>query len=171
MAEPRGSIFTKKAAEKLRSPDDLDKYVRVSNPSLWAIFTACALLVAGLLAWAIFGSISTNVTTRATYMEDGTVVCFLPYDQAIQLTVGDTANVGGERMAVGGFSDVPLSLDEARSLLGNDFLTSSLVTDDWVYAVLLEGDGHYDFKVGYPIQAAITTETISPISFILGGQA
>lgn len=170
MAGPAGSVFNKKAAEKLRSPDDLDKYVRVTNPSVWAIIVACALLIAGLLAWAIFGSITTNVTTKGTILEDKTVVCFLPYEQAITLKVGDEATVGNEQMTVGGFSQFPLSRDEAKEVLGSDFLTSALVTDDWVYAVKLDGDEDYDFEVGYPINVAITTETISPITFLLGNR-
>ena len=32
MAEQTRTIFNQRAAEKLRSPDDLDKYVRVTNP-------------------------------------------------------------------------------------------------------------------------------------------
>ena len=170
MAEATSSVFNKKATEKLRSPDDLDKYVRVTNPSVWAVIIACALLIAGLLAWAIFGSITTNVITKGTYLEDETVVCFLPYEQAVTLNVGDEATVGGEQMTVGGFSKLPLSRDEAKEVLGSDFLTSALVADDWVYAVRLDGDGDYDFEVGYPINVAITTETISPISFLLGSR-
>ena len=170
MTEVTGSVFNKKATEKLRSPDDLDKYVRVTNPSIWAIIAACALLIAGLLAWAVFGSITTNVTTKGTYLEDKTVVCFLPYEQAITLKVGDEATVGNEQMTVGGFSGLPLSRDEAKEALGSDFLTSALVTEDWVYAVRLDGDQNYDFEVGYPINVAITTETISPISFLLGSR-
>ena len=171
MADVNSSIFNKKATEKLRSPDDLDKFVRVTNPSVWAVIAACALLVAGLLAWAFFGSISTNITTKGTILEDKTVVCFLPYEQAIQLTIGDEANVGGEQMTVSGFGRLPISRDEAKEILGSEFLTSALVSDDWVYAVKFDGDNNYDFEVGYPINVAITTETISPISFVLGGMS
>ena len=171
MAEPTGSIFNKKATEKLRSPDDLDKYVRVTNASVWAIIAAFSLLIAGLLAWAVFGSISTNVTTKGTYLQDGDVVCFLPYDQAITVSVGNEANVGGEQMTVASLSGLPLSRDEAKDVLGSDFLTSSLVSDDWIYVVKFNGDGDYDFEVGYPIQVSITTETIAPISFVLGGKS
>lgn len=61
MAQPERSIFNEKAASKLRSPDDLDKYVRVTNPSMWAILVACIALLAGLFSWAFFGSVSASV--------------------------------------------------------------------------------------------------------------
>ena len=37
MADEQNSIFTKKASDKLRSPDDLNEYVRVTNPSVWVV--------------------------------------------------------------------------------------------------------------------------------------
>lgn len=32
MAEAKRNLFTKKATDKLQSPDDLDKFVQVANP-------------------------------------------------------------------------------------------------------------------------------------------
>jgi hypothetical protein len=56
VAEADNSIFTKKATDKLRSPDDLDEYVRVTNPSVWVVLAACIVLLVGLFAWAVFGT-------------------------------------------------------------------------------------------------------------------
>ena len=61
MADAKTSIFNKRATEKLRSPDDLDKYVRVTSPSVWVILAACIILIVGLLAWGLFGAVTTNV--------------------------------------------------------------------------------------------------------------
>lgn len=44
MADEQSNIFTKKASDRLRSPDDLDEYVRVTNPSVWIVLAACAML-------------------------------------------------------------------------------------------------------------------------------
>ena len=48
MPEETKELFTKKATEKLRSPDDLDEYVRVTNPSIWVVLAACISLMVGL---------------------------------------------------------------------------------------------------------------------------
>ena len=52
MANDRNNRFREKASKKLRSPDDLDEYVRVTNPSVWVVLAACATLMIGLFAWA-----------------------------------------------------------------------------------------------------------------------
>ena len=49
--EKNNSVFTKKATDKLRSPDDLDEYVRVTYPNVWIVLAACAILVIGLFAF------------------------------------------------------------------------------------------------------------------------
>lgn len=41
MANETSGLFTEKVAKKLRSPDDLDEYVRVTNPSIWVVLAAC----------------------------------------------------------------------------------------------------------------------------------
>ena len=44
MAEDKGAeLFTEKARNKLRSPDDLNGYVRVVNPSGWIVLAICAI--------------------------------------------------------------------------------------------------------------------------------
>ena len=60
------SIFSKKAMKKLRSPDDMEKYLRITNPGMWLILGACAALLIGLLVWAFFGSVFTTVSAMCT---------------------------------------------------------------------------------------------------------
>ena len=167
MAEAAGSIFNEKAAEKLRSPDDLDKYVRVTNPSVWAVVGACAALLFGLLAWGAFGAVSTSVGATGAFV-DGTAMCFLSAEEAAKVHAGDAANVSGERMSVAQVSAVPLSRDEAHAELGSDYLASTLVEGDWAYQVTFDGDGDYAFDPGVPLTVTITVERVSPISLVLG---
>ena len=170
MAEATSSMFTKKASEKLRSPDDLDEYVRVTHPSVWVMLAACVTLMIGLFAWGIFGSAETSVGAMGTYV-NGKTVCFLSADRASKIHVGDVANVDGELMKVESCSAVPVSLLEARDIVGSDYLVSTLVEGDWTYVVRLTGDGTYDFAEGIPLTVNITTERIAPISLILGDMA
>ena len=167
MAEAAGSIFNEKAAEKLRSPDDLDKYVRVTNPSAWAIVGACAALLLGLLAWGVFGAVTTSVSATGAFV-DGVAMCFLPAEDAAKVHVGDAANVAGEQMSVSEVSAVPLSLSEAHEELGSDYLASALVSGDWAYQIAFSGDGDYSFASGVPLAVTITVERVSPISLVLG---
>lgn len=170
MADATSSIFNKKATEKLRSPDDLDKYVRVTNPSVWVVLAACIALLFGLLAWGIFGTAATNVTTTATKINSG-VVCFLETEDVAKVHPGDSALVNGEHMTVANVAATPLSRDEVGVLLGSDYLESVIVKSDWTYPVTFEGEAAANFAEQVPLQAAITVDRIAPISLVLGGNA
>lgn len=167
VAEAESSIFNKKATEKLRSPDDLDKYVQVTNPSIWVVFVACIALVVGLLAWGVFGSVTTSVSATGVRV-NGETMCFLTAEDAAKVHVGDAAHVGGEQMKVAAVATVPHSRDEAGKVLVNDYLVSSLVSGDWAYQIKFSGDAS-ELAEGVPLTVSITTERIAPISLILGG--
>ncbi|MBQ9001394.1 MAG: hypothetical protein IJ087_06035 [Eggerthellaceae bacterium] len=167
MPETARSIFNRRAEEKLRSSDDLDRYVRVTNPSAWAVIAALGLLLAGLLAWGVFGAVSTSVTATGARV-DGRTMCFLSAEDVTKVEVGDTASVGGVQLAVTEVARVPLSRDEARGVLGNDYLVSALVKGDWAYPVSFDDSRASDLEQGVPLAVSITTERISPIKLLFG---
>lgn len=164
MANETSELFTKEASEKLRSPDDIDEYVRVTNPSVWVVLAACTTLLIGLFAWGFLGTVETSVKTLGTCVK-GEVVCFLPTEKVSEVHVGDVASVDGELMEVAALSAVPVSRAEARDIVGSDYLASTLVTGDWTYVVHLDG-GDHDFAEGVPLSVIITTERIAPISLL-----
>ena len=170
MANETSGLFTKKAEDKLRSPDDLDEYVRVTNPSVWVVLGACVVLLLGLFAWGFFGTAETNVAVAGTYV-NGEVVCFLPTDKVSSIHEGDIANVGGEQMQVASISAVPVSSIEARQIVGGDYLVSTLVGDNWTYVVRFTSDDAPNLAEGIPIAINITTDRIAPISLIFGNAA
>ena len=167
MAQASPSIFNKRATERLRSPDDLEKYVQVTNPSVWVVLGACIALLAGLLAWGIFGTVSTNVSAQGVRVDDQ-VVCFLSVEDAARVHIGDAASVDGSPMKVSAVSVVPLSRDEAGAALSNDYLMATLFEGDWAYQVVFEGEAQ-ELSMGVPLTVSITTERIAPISLVLGG--
>ena len=169
MADAAKSIFNKRATDKLRSPDDLDKYVRVTNPSVWVLLLACTALLVGLLSWGIFGSVTTSIAAKGVSL-DGTVMCFVSPDDAAKVHEGDVANVEGTRMTVASVSTVPLSRFETWEVLSSDYLVDRLVEDEWAYQVIFEGDASA-LEQGVPIEVRITTERVAPIELILGGGA
>ncbi len=168
MAEALSSIFSKKATDKLRSPDDLERCVQVANPSVWAVLIACIALLAGLLSWGIFGSVTTSVIATGT-VADGTAVCFLSAEDVAKVQVGDTANFGGTQLEVSAIAEVPLSTEETREKLGSDYLAATLLSDGWGYQVAFKGDSS-GLAQGVPQKVSITVERVAPISLILGGQ-
>ena len=169
MAEERRPIFNQQAAQRLRNPDDLDKYLGVTTPSVWLIIGACIALLLGLLAWGIFGAVTTSVSTTGVCVNDS-AMCFLEAEDAAKVQVGDAAVVGGEHMRVAQISRVPVSREEAGEILHSDYLVSALIDGDWAYQIVFEGStAALDEDV--PLTVTITTERIAPLQLVLGGNA
>ena len=61
-----GGIYREKAVQRVNRPEDLNDYVRVTTTSVWIVLIAVLLLLAGILAWTIFGSVD-------VHNEDGSV--------------------------------------------------------------------------------------------------
>lgn len=66
-------IFRKVALERLSSPEQLDQLVQVTNPRGWLALAAVGTLLAGALAWGIWGSIPTEATGEGILIRRGGV--------------------------------------------------------------------------------------------------
>ena len=53
-------IFREKSLERVSQPDDLNDYIRVASPSVWIVLIAIILLLIGIFAWMIFGSVEVH---------------------------------------------------------------------------------------------------------------
>lgn len=166
MADTPGGAFKRKAKAKLRSPEDLDRYVQVTYPGVWMLLGACVVLLVAGLVWGVCGTVATDVEATGVNV-DGNVACFLPFEKASKVREGDEADVAGEAMTVGSISAKPISRNEAHDILGSDYLVSLLMEGDWAYVVFFDGDGDYDFRRNMPLSVSITTERIAPIQLIL----
>ena len=60
MSQP---IFRQKSMEKISSPEQMNDYIRVSNPSVWMILAAVIVLLAGVCVWGMFGCLDTSFQT------------------------------------------------------------------------------------------------------------
>ena len=59
-------IFRQKSMERVSSPEALNDYIRVTTPSVWIVLAALVVLLAGMLAWSILGTVEAHT-------EDGSV--------------------------------------------------------------------------------------------------
>ena len=152
-------LFRKKSVDKVSSPEQLNEYIRVSNPGVWMVLAAVIVLLAGVIVWGFIGHLDTTLST-AVVCENGEAVIYVKEADAEKIAVGMTVRVGDTECAVSEISKAPSRVDvnipEYAIHLG------SLTTGEWVYAVKVNGtfgDGVY--------KADIVIESISPISFIL----
>jgi len=56
------TVFRQKALDRLRSPDDLNDYIKVTTPSVWIVLVAFLVLTAGLFVWGVCGSVAVTDT-------------------------------------------------------------------------------------------------------------
>ncbi len=59
-------IFREKSMERVSSPEALNDYIRVTTPSVWIVLIALVVLLAGMLAWSIFGSVERHTADGGT---------------------------------------------------------------------------------------------------------
>ena len=49
------NIFRKKSMDRVSSPEQLNDYIKVSNPTVWMILIAIIMFMLGVCAWGYFG--------------------------------------------------------------------------------------------------------------------
>ena len=54
-----------KKLRKVDSPEQLNQYIKLSNPGAWILLIAIVVLLIGVCAWGFFGKIDTKITTVA----------------------------------------------------------------------------------------------------------
>jgi hypothetical protein len=65
------SIFRKAALERLSSPEQLDQTIPITNPRGWLVLGAMAALLIAAVFWGAFGSITSEVNSRAILINSG----------------------------------------------------------------------------------------------------
>ena len=155
-------LFRKASIEKITGPEQLDDYIRVDSPSLWAVLAAAVILLIAVLIWSTTGTLPTTVSVVGV-AKDGVITCYLPTDKAAEIKAGMTAKAGIAEGEVSSVAQTPLSKAEATSVLGSDYLIETMGLTDWNVPVTVTAPGVSDGMV----QVSVTVDTVKPISFIL----
>ena len=92
------SVYRKVSMERISSPEQLNDYLRVTNPSVWIVLAAVVLLLIGTLIWAGFTYIGSSVSGVAA-VEDGVMTVRFEdpalekkVEAGMSVTVGDTSS-------------------------------------------------------------------------------
>ena len=141
----QSQLFRNKSVERISSPEQLQDYMRVTNPGIWMVLGAVIVLLAGLLVASALVKVETTVSARGEIAEPGgAVVMRLPADEGAAVREGMAVRLAGQRGRV----------DYAYESDGVTVVAASL--DAGAEALPA---GVYDVQ--------IVTETLSPISFLL----
>lgn len=151
------NVFRQKSINKINSPESLNDYVKVTNPSVWIILAGVLILIIGALVFGMVGKVDTKVNAVAE-VNNGTITVYVDEADAKSIETGMAVNIGGTVCEITNIPDRPvkaMDVDEYVLHVGN------MDYSQWVYPVVVGGtcnDGVY--------AASVTVERVSPMSYV-----
>ncbi len=155
----QNGIYRKKSIDRVKSPEQLNDYIRVPNPGVWLILAAIIILLAGICVWGVFGKLDTKVSTVGT-CTNGTMTCYVSSDDIRQITDDMKVTVENRDYEILSIGNTAIKAGDGL----NEYLRylGGFSEDEWLYEITVKTDlpdGDYE--------AEIVVESISPMSFIL----
>jgi hypothetical protein len=155
------NLFRKSSIDRISSPEQLNDYIRVTNPSIWVILAAIIILLASIIIWGAFGNLPTEITTSGV-AKDGKIVRYLSESDAAKVKSKMPVKIDRVGGTITSVSDLPMSFEEISPKY-SDYTIYSFNLSQWNYEVVIQADGIADGIV--PV--SIVTESIKPIFFLL----
>ena len=154
-------IFRKASLDRVSNPEQLNDYIRVTNPGVWMILCSVILLLTGICVWCVFGRLDTMVTVSAVTENDQTI-CYVKEADLEAVEEGMQVLIGEDQYQISSISQQPVPVDhtfaEYLLHLGN------LSEGEWVYIVTLDNAYGED---GMITEANIVIESIAPMHFVM----
>ena len=152
-------VFRKNSIDKISSPEQLNEYIRVSNPGVWFVLAAIIILLAGVCVWGFLGRLDTKLKT-VSVVENSEMTLYVKAADIASVETGMKVIINDKEYEIADIATEPVSADGSF----NEYTlhVGDLQKGEWVYPVMVEGDltdGIYT--------AEIVTESISPISFVI----
>ena len=154
------NLFRKKNVDKIASPEQLNDYIRVSNPSAWIVLAAFLILLVGICIWGIFGRLDTTLSVVAV-KEEGNVVCLVKETDYNKIQIGMTVEIGEKEYTVTGIEKMPVPVDDSISDYAKHL--GMLSDGEWVYYVYTDCSSEIEGNV---FAAEIVIERINPFYFV-----
>ena len=151
-------IFRKKSVDRMSSPEQLNDYIKVTNPGVWMALAAIVILLVGVCVWGVFGTLETKLSVAAV-SQDGQTVLYVKEDNVASVRENMSVYVGDETYKVTSVSAQPVAVTEEISEYARH--TGELSIGEWVYIVQINGnmpDGVY--------KAQVVVDSVSPLSFV-----
>ena len=160
MSMGKKQLFRKESVDHIASPEELHDYMHVTNPRLWMLLSAVAILLVGFIVLACFVKMENKVPVKIkietleypeTHEIEQVTTAELPGSYKNILERGMEVRLGEEKGKIGGIFDVFVE--------GYDTEEDGIVVDVYMDKEFLPlPDGTYDGE--------IVVETSTPISFL-----
>ena len=100
MENERNTIFRKKSLDTLSSPENLNDYLRVTNPAIWAVLIAVIIFLGGVLIWSSFTSFESYLNGKA-FANEGVLSITFDNEEAERIVEpGMVVNAGGTQTEI-----------------------------------------------------------------------
>ena len=162
-------IFREKTVEKLSSPEDLTKFIRIANPGIWIIIVAVVVFLIGAIVWGTVGRLETKVATASYVDAQGNVgiSTYIAYKDSEKIKEKQILRIEGQEFTI---DTLETKLMQLKDMVDDTVARKQIETvlgwkdDDLVFAV------HTDvtttkLEAGY-YKSVIVTGSVSPLSFI-----
>jgi len=153
-------LFRQKSIDRVSSPEQLNEYIKVSNPGIWIVLSAILVLVVGLLVWGIFGRVTTSVS-GACISSDGKVSIYMKYEDMQSVEKGMKVSINHRDYEIIYISKYPIKIDD--SFVDVDYICylGGFSKGQWVYELKID-----DTPLSGAYTAEIVVENVAPISFL-----
>lgn len=193
----QNQIFRKVSVERLSSPEQLDQLMTITSPRGWISLLGVFCLLAVLVLWGIFGTITTKIEANGIMARGSRVsakglqaVLYLPFNQGKQVSPGMKVQIASDKAnseqgfvwgRVTSVSPYPVSDEEMYRSLGNKGLiklfggqgTTAEIRVKLItatknhYQSLSEGGAKAHLQTGELCTAIIITKQQKPIELFL----
>ena len=154
------SIFREKSLKKVSSPEELDQYIKATNPRLWFLLSAIIILLVGTIIWGVVGKLETKAESGC-YIENDIGHCLISETNYEKINHNSFVRYKNKEYKL---NDLPLEPIEVSSLTCNSYVlhTSNLSNTDWCYIVTFKADNidEGSYKV------VVVFDSISPLKFV-----
>ena len=128
------AIFRKKSLDKVKSPENLDDYIRVSNPGVWLLLISVIVLLIGACIWGAFGHVDSTVSSGVS-IENGVAVCYIADKDISSVQSGMTVEFSdykAEIVRIGEKSEIGYICElSADSPLPDGFYEGKVITESF----------------------------------------
>lgn len=160
-------VFREKSLARMSSPEQLDQYIHVSNPSVWVILGAIVLLLLGGIVWSCVGTIAEREGALVV-VNNGVATVYAQQDSAQSMAAGQTFELASETAGVERSGEGILGNMRSELVLSDDLgsqATDSLGASAWLvtYDATLSSelpDGTYG--------ASVLTSVYHPLALLFG---
>lgn len=152
------TVFRDKSIERISSPDQLNDYIRLSNPGVWFILSAIIVILVGACIFGIFGHIDSTVPAVGI-VQDKHMTALVKKEYIDRFSNEMKVEVDGKRYEAKLKNEQPVTVK--RTLNSYARFLGDMQVGEWIYEVDVDGtfeDGSYEAK--------LITEEISPLSFL-----